>query len=928
MLKNMKTCLLFVCLLMSCVFIDASKLRSKLKKAKIRMTSKNNSKYNCSTQNILHFDGKCVNVNPSGIHDYLPSDFAAAWSVLAPIIESAMPVGGPTFCLGDFNGSDFGDNDDLDTDLCTTIPVVDDGGKYGVVGMSMEALPCGKPTDATFCLTFDLCGTFAIAFNAGFPTCVATITGSTTGIIAAAGAAASLVADTIPNFSIGVSLTRRFATDVRLAYRSGDGVHSDTITTYGHIFADLGVSFPTDAIKIGNKDIGDYISFDADILFLVDFGDVDTVVQAAVNSIKSLSKDKAISALKALIKSGPEITLNINGVLTINLEELSKGALCDLSFTLASVQVLLTGGSGRSGLETGFYIRVGSDAVSDMINSLQGIFDNYMEIFEKLGLGGSFTVPPVGVELGLFLSKSSFGFQITFFGVKFKCLLIFDGFQFSCSINANIFSIIADAANFVIKKVSKFFETSGSVLMTKTQESFKQASKAISKSVKAAVGFIKNGEGKLISIASSEFIDYTAQYKEKLKLLKTGVKQVSRLLSKITSAVVNIAKKKAEIVLCNLKINKKKRKKCKKSVNDKYDKDNNSEDCEDFTYKYTGYIDNSMRNIRNFNIDCSGTGFISSATLQKKDDKYRYRYSCTDVNDSNDCYTDYATAPSDNVSYLDAWSNSGATCKENYGLSYLKWQNQSGKAGFTYKCCKLNNKNIGCIKEESESISLRNNDLDTLVDEDLAPSDHNYIRSFNLKKLGSDELIFEMYSCTINSLVITSHDTGCIDEDGGNIFVLTNHEVKCGSNEFINQFQLKRTSSQIQYAYKCVYNHTMTNTCVTKYTDWNSTDSDKRKSIHYLDRHDVSCPDNNLMRSFVLENDGSKIRYKYECCQAPIKSCENVDLSWEDTNDFRSYYLDRLNVDSNSRGGGINQFKLSRRSKKDDIKYSYTVCSL
>lgn len=477
----------------------------------------------------------------------------------------------------------------------------------------------------------------------------------------------------------------------------------------------------------------------------------------------------------------------------------------------------------------------------------------------------------------------------------------------------------------MFKKATKFFDTTGSVLKTVSQEAFKNATKAISKSIKSAVGSIKNAEGKLIKITSAEFLDYTAKYKEKLKLLKAGVKQISRIASKVLNAALNIAKKKAELVKCALKINKKKRKKCKSKVNAKYDKDTNSDSCADYEYKYTGYISNEVKNIRNFNIGCNGVGFIKSAALEKKDNSYRFRYSCSDVPNSNTCYTKASTSGSSNLSLIDAWANTPVECKEDYGLSYLKWQNSSGNPGFTYVCCKLNNRNIGCQEEEGETFNINDNNLDTIVDEELAPSDNSYIRSFTLKKLGKEELVYKMKSCKINALVLTKKDTGCLNEDSGNIFTLLNHEVKCGNNEFIHYFNFKRENGNTHYVYDCIYNHTMTNNCQTKLTFWDDTYPDKYKSIMYLDRHNVACPDNTLMRSFKLQQNGTKIRYNYTCCEAPIKQCTDLETPWGDTDKGRVYFLDKMKVDAEGRRG-INRFKLWRHD--DDIKYKYRACNL
>ena len=321
--------LILVCLILVSVFIDCSKKKNYMF---LESSHRAGIKIDCSATSITKVNGSCLSMDPTKASSFMPGDFSAAWSILAPKIKTSFSA--PTMCFGDFKGSAFDENEGMGSDLCNTIPV-DNEGTFGVIGLAINSLPCGKPTDMAMCAAFDSCGTFALAFNGGVPTCLSFYAGSLTGVVAAVGAASSLVSDALGNFSIGFSLGRRFTQDVRIAIKDGNKVKSTTFTSKGHFFIDLGINFPTDFLKFQKLDLSSYFSLSADILFLVDFGNVDITVNGLINDLKSVSKDAAKNLLNSIVKSGSELSLTVEGTLTLNLQTMTKYLLPDFSFTLA-----------------------------------------------------------------------------------------------------------------------------------------------------------------------------------------------------------------------------------------------------------------------------------------------------------------------------------------------------------------------------------------------------------------------------------------------------------------------------------------------------------------------------------------------------------------------------------------------------------------
>jgi len=906
-------------------------VKSRLEKAKIKIRK---TGVDCSATKIMGIDGTCINKNPSALNSYMPSDFSLAWGILQPVISHNFPAG-PQMCFGDFRGSAFDENEDLGTDLCNTIPVEEDG-YFGVIGISVPQLPCGALTDVNMCVAFDKCGTFALAFNGGVPACLTFYAGAFTGVVAAAGAAASTIADTVGNFSIGISIGRRFTTDVRVAYRDGDNVHSDTITTYGHIFVDIGINLPTDFLKFGKKDLSQYFSLSADILFLLDFGDVDTVVNSMINSIKTMTKDSAKTLLNSIIKSGAELTLNIDGVLTLGLEDMTGGILADFSFTLASATVLLTGGSGRSGLEAGIYFRLSSNIISDMINSLTGVMNGFSDIFAKLGFD-DIQIPSVGIELGLFISTSAFGFQFTFVGFVVKCMFVYNGSHFSCSINAKIFTLILEGLNFVFKQAAKFFDQTGKIIATKVAADFKAATKAISQGVKQSVGFVKNSAGALVKLGTEQFTDLKNEFEENLKWLKNGYKNASTRASKVLGEVANVAKKKAEILACDVKyvLNKKKRRKCKNKVKDKYDNDSNNKilSCSDNEYKFTTFTDVDSGNVYKLishAMTCDSNQFISEFKLERKDSTMRYRYKCVTLPSiTSTCYTGTTAAnivSSDyyhSAHYLDRHS---VACKDGYALNDIALKSDTtGKIYYAFTCCSF--PVDSCDWNETQNEDRGDNSTFNLDRLYVNAGDYRLLAGFKLQSPGDEQWNYTYKSCGTTSNVKTSYDTGCNDDGDGSIFYLDRHEVSCGKGNAVNSFIMKREDGTIRYNYYCIYKPDSISTdCTTYTTPENSTKSgDSTHSTHYLDRHDVNCPDNTVLNYFKLMRNSSKIYYKYTCCKATINTCTEWYTSWKDGGNYQNYYLDRQDV--NATGSNVlGRFWMDT----DDGNWRYKIqsCSL
>ena len=101
-------------------------------------------------------------------------------------------------------------------------------------------------------------------------------------------------------------------------------------------------------------------------------------------------------------------------------------------------------------------------------------------------------------------------------------------------------------------------------------------------------------------------------------------------------------------------------------------------------------------------------------------------------------------------------------------------------------------------------------------------------------------------------------------DGGGNIIYLDRHNVDCGKDNVISQFNMGRMGNQIKYNYTCKKSNKPL-TCRNVTTPANDAGGGNAR---YLDRHNVECADDEAMSRFKLEHPGGgKIQYSYTCCK-------------------------------------------------------------
>ena len=115
------------------------------------------------------------------------------------------------------------------------------------------------------------------------------------------------------------------------------------------------------------------------------------------------------------------------------------------------------------------------------------------------------------------------------------------------------------------------------------------------------------------------------------------------------------------------------------------------------------------------------------------------------------------------------------------------------------------------------------------------------------------------------------------DDGGGNSVFLDRHNVKCGHDEAISSFHLKRGGNKYQIVYKCCKTPVV---CKPRPKENKMTD-DGSGSMVFLDRQNINCGKNYLTQfKMTRKPGGGQYKFSYTCCDIPGEA----DVKKQNTN--------------------------------------------
>ncbi len=190
-------------------------------------------------------------------------------------------------------------------------------------------------------------------------------------------------------------------------------------------------------------------------------------------------------------------------------------------------------------------------------------------------------------------------------------------------------------------------------------------------------------------------------------------------------------------------------------------------------------------------------------------------------------------------------------------------------------------------------------------------------------------------------LTLVNKSTNANDYGHGSIFYLDRHNLNCDIG-VLTSFKLKREGKyKYKYDYSCVQPTQCDANCIQEMkkkdakickhltTPPNAIAKDDKKSMNYLDRHNLNCPDGFLMTQFNLKSkhNPNKIYFNYTCCPAKTKDCAQSAMPWRSFGDFSAVVLDNYKVGHlDVKSHAIKQFRLQVDYAKKSYSYKYTSC--
>jgi len=141
---------------------------------------------------------------------------------------------------------------------------------------------------------------------------------------------------------------------------------------------------------------------------------------------------------------------------------------------------------------------------------------------------------------------------------------------------------------------------------------------------------------------------------------------------------------------------------------------------------------------------------------------------------------------------------------------------------------------------------------------------------------------------------------------------LDRHSLSCG-NDFLNRFKV---TSSLGYSYDCLRGSGVSGSVVTRYTSYKRGGTD---GINFLDRQNIACSGDELIAGYKMQTRGWRdrdFRYMIRCIKPHVKSlsCSNRNTAW---NTYDSLvYLDRHDITCPD-NQGLQQFKVDTGSFRE-----------
>jgi hypothetical protein len=170
--------------------------------------------------------------------------------------------------------------------------------------------------------------------------------------------------------------------------------------------------------------------------------------------------------------------------------------------------------------------------------------------------------------------------------------------------------------------------------------------------------------------------------------------------------------------------------------------------------------------------------------------------------------------------------------------------------------------------QEERKISLGNDNTLRFLDDEF-PSGTS-----SAKPLIPNEVQVSEQTISFDS---TFETTDNLDDDKGNIYVLTKLKVACGNYQALGGWQVKESGGKLRISYKCNTNLNIGTTQTTRRTEFINIGERKERQAHMLAKLNVTCNEDEALTGFVLVQESNvKIAYEFYCTPVKTTACKSI----------------------------------------------------
>jgi hypothetical protein len=450
--SNLLILSLVIIYLFDSAFTKRHKTQSKRTKKFISKKNKNTCEVGFGFDGLTSGDAK-KKIEKKSLISLIPKEISFNWkTIIDPIIK--LIVGKIPFdaAIGDFPSSKLSDKTSgLDNYLCDSVPL-ESSSKMGIIGLSVNKVPCGVPTDLKLCAAFDRCGTFVLSVSGGSLKCLLYATGI--GSVVAEGGNFLRVA------SFGVSPNKKFSNNVKLGIFDGKEMKYSEFKINGHFFISLGTGIPS-ILNIKEIPLKEFFVLEGNAKTIVDFG---TFNDAAKQIVLDVNNNKKADIINRIMFTGLNLSILADGKVGINLEKITLGLFPNLEISAKNLNAVITTKNALNGVSEGIYIRLDGDSASNIAANQKKIFQHFAAILSFLGMKD--IKQETDLVGSISINNSFAAFEFTTKSLQIKCALKFENYMASCQFGNIFFNTELKSLKWFVTKTKEFFGQAEKDLMT------------------------------------------------------------------------------------------------------------------------------------------------------------------------------------------------------------------------------------------------------------------------------------------------------------------------------------------------------------------------------------------------------------------------------------------------------------------------------